>query len=175
MEKLRRLWSALLLCALCVPAALAQPEQGKVYNLRNVAQAKSLFMPSMISLGTTTTNESTRNQQWYVETVEGGTFTLRNLQTGRYVQGHNESSQRWTPASEPVALEYVATDNGYAIRQSGHTGRYAYLHADGSGNPVSWEYTGNNNSLWSFNEVAYEAPTLELRRLRAIRASIRKR
>ncbi|MBQ2122693.1 MAG: M60 family metallopeptidase [Bacteroidaceae bacterium] len=161
MKKLRRLWSALMLCALFVPAVLAQPEQGKVYNLKNVAKGTSLFMPSMISLGTTTTNESTRNQQWYVETIEGEKFTLRNLQTGRYVQGHNESSQRWTPASAPVELEYVATDNGYAIRQSGHTGHYAYLHADGSGNPVSWEYTGNNNSLWSFNEVAYDAATLE--------------
>ncbi len=160
MRKLRLLWSVLLLCVLSVPAALAQPEQGKVYNLKNVGKNRSLAMLNYWSLASSTPDDNARNQHWYVETMSGDVLTLRNLQTGYYVQGNNSSSNAWKPSATPVQLTCTRVGDGFAFRQSEHGDNYAYLHLDGSNNPVSWE-SSNSNTQWTLAEVSYDEATLQ--------------
>ena len=135
--------------------SVAQPQSGKVYNLKNVGRGNSLGITSLFKVIGVTTNEDDLSQQWYVESVSGSTFTLRNLVSGFYLQGNNSTSGAWTLVSAKVDLEYTNDSGAFAIRQSDHTNTHGYLHIDGSGNAVSWTYSGNNNTRWQFEEVSY--------------------
>ena len=141
--------------------SVAQPESGKVYNLKNVGKGNSLGITSLFKVIAVTTNEDDLSQQWYVESVSGKTFSMRNLASGFYLQGNNSTSGAWTLVSAKVDLEYTNDSDAFAIRQSGHTNTHGYLHIDGSGNAVSWEYSGNNNTRWQFEEVSYTQDQLD--------------
>ena len=144
-----------LLCFVISLFSVAQPESGKVYNLKNVGKGNSLGITSLFKVIAVTTNKDDLSQQWYVESVSGSTFTLRNLASGFYLQGNNSASGAWTLVPAKVDLEYTNDSGAFAIRQSDHTDTYNYLHIDGSGNAVSWTYSENNNTLWQFEEVSY--------------------
>ena len=150
-----------LLCLVISLVSVAQPESGKVYNLKNVGKGNSLGITSLFKVIGVTTNKDDLSQQWHVESVSGSTFTLRNLASGFYLQGNNSTSSAWTLVSAKVDLEYTNDSDAFAIRQSGHTNTYGYLHIDGYGNAVSWEYSGNNNTRWQFEEVSYTQDQLD--------------
>ena len=141
--------------------SVAQPESGKVYNLKNVGKGNSLGITSLFKVIAVTTNEDDLSQQWYVESVSGSTFSMRNLASGFYLRGNNSTSGAWTLVSAKVDLEYTNDSDAFAIRQSAHTNNYGYLHINGSGNAVSWAYSGNNNTLWQFEEVSYTQDQLD--------------
>lgn len=144
-----------LLCFVISLFSVAQPEAGKVYNLKNVGKGNSLGITSLFKVIGVTTNKDDLSQQWYVESVSGSMFTLRNLASGFYLQGNNSTSGAWNLVSAKVDLEYTNDSGAFAIRQSDHTNTHGYLHIDGSGNAVSWTYSENNNTLWQFTEVSY--------------------
>ena len=147
-----------LLSLFCLALSLlsaAQPEAGKVYNLKNVSKGSSLGITNLLKVIGVTTNEDDLSQQWYVESVSGAAFSLRNMCSGLYLQGHNAASNAWTLVPAKVDLEYTSVSDAFAVRQSGHSNGYAYLHIDGSGNAVSWSYSNDSNTLWQFNEVKY--------------------
>ena len=131
----------------------AKLENGKVYNFVNVGKGNSLTLNQSMQVYGSATNQSSKAQLWYVQSVNGTSFQLRNLSNGKYLQGNNTTSGAWTVTDDAVTLEYTTTDKGYAIRQNGHSNSYGYLHIDGSNNAVSWTYNGNDNTLWTFNEV----------------------
>ena len=131
----------------------AQLENGKVYNFVNVGKGNSLTLNQSMQVYGSATNQSSKAQLWYVQSVNGTSFQLRNLSNGKYLQGNNTTSGAWTVTDDAVTLEYTTTDKGYAIRQNGHSNSYGYLHIDGSNNAVSWTYNGNDNTHWTFNEV----------------------
>ena len=135
--------------------SVAQPESGKVYNLKNVGKGNSLGITNLFKVIAVATNKDDLSQQWYVESVEDSTFSMRNLASGKYLQGNNSTSSSWTLVDGTVTLDFTKDSDAFAIRQSGHTNTYGYLHFDGSGNAVSWSYSGNNNTLWQFEEVPY--------------------
>lgn len=144
-----------LFCLALSQLSAAQPEAGKVYNLKNVNKDSSLGITNLLKVIGVTTNEDDLSQQWYVESVSGAAFSLRNMCSGLYLQGHNAASNAWTLVPAKVDLEYTSVSDAFAIRQSGHSNGYAYLHIDGSGNAVSWSYSNDSNTLWQFNEVKY--------------------
>lgn len=144
-----------LLCLVISLVSVAQPESGKVYNLKNVGKGNSLGITSLFKVIGVTTNKDDLSQQWYVESVSGSTFSMRNLASGFYLQGNNSRSGTWNLVSAKVDLEYTSVSGAFAIRQSDHTDTHGYLHIDGSGNAVSWTYFENNNTLWQFEEVPY--------------------
>lgn len=150
-----------LLCLVISLFSVAQPQSGKVYNLKNVGKGNSLGITSLFKVIGVTTNEDDLSQQWYVESVSGSTFTLRNLASGFYLKGNNSTSGAWNLVSAKVDLEYTNDSGAFAIRQSGHTNTHGYLHIDGYGNAVSWEYSGNNNTRWQFEEVSYTQEKLD--------------
>ena len=144
-----------LLCFVISLFSVAQPQSGKVYNLKNVGKGNSLGITSLFKVIGVTTNKDDLSQQWYVESVSGSTFTLRNLASGFYLKGNNSTSGAWNLVSAKVDLEYTNDSDAFAIRQSDHPNTHGYLHIDGSGNAVSWTYSENNNTLWQFTEVPY--------------------
>lgn len=150
-----------LLCFVISLFSVAQPEAGKVYNLKNVGKGNSLGITSLFKVIAVATNEDDLSQQWYVESVSGAAFSLRNMCSGLYLQGHNVASNAWTLVPAKVDLEYTSVSDAFAIRQSGHTNAYGYLHIDGSGNAVSWTYAGNDNTRWQFEEVSYTQDQLD--------------
>lgn len=131
----------------------AQLENGKVYNFVNVGKGNSLTLNQSMQVYGSATNQSSKAQLWYVQSVNETSFQLRNLSNGKYLQGNNTTSGAWTVTDDAVTLEYTTTDKGYAIRQNGHSNSYGYLHIDGSNNAVSWTYNSNDNTHWTFNEV----------------------
>ena len=141
--------------------SVAQPQSGKVYNLKNVGKGNSLGITSLFKVIAVTTNKDDLSQQWYVESVSESTFSMRNLASGFYLRGNNSTSGAWTLVSAKVDLEYTNDSDAFAIRQSAHTNNYGYLHINGSGNAVSWAYSGNNNTLWQFEEVSYTQDQLD--------------
>ncbi len=140
--------------------AMAQPQKGKVYNLKNVGYDKSLSMSELLAAVAMTTNNDDLAQQWLVTSASGETFSLLNLASGMYLKGNNNTSSAWTLTSDEVTLTYTVVSGNYAIRQQGHTNGYGYMHIDASQNAVSWE-PNNNNSQWTFNEISYTADELE--------------
>ena len=151
-----------LLCFVISLFSVAQPQSGKVYNLKNVGKGNSLGITSLFKVIGVTMNEDDLSQQWYVESVEDdNSFSMRNLASGKYLQGNDNTSSSWTLVDSKVSLDFTEVSGNYAIRQSGHTNNYGYLHIDGSGNAVSWEYSGNNNTLWQFEEVSYTQDELD--------------
>ena len=142
------------LCLLISVFAMAQPQAGKVYNLKNVGKGNSLGISNMQKVIAVTTDANDVSQQWYVESVSGTTFSLRNMMSGLYLKGHESASNNWTLVANKVDLECTSTSGAFAIRQSEHSGTHAYLHIDGSGNAVSWE-PSNQNTQWKFEEVSY--------------------
>ena len=140
--------------------AMAQPQKGKVYNLKNVGYDKSLSMSELLAAVAMTTNNDDLAQQWLVTSASGETFSLLNLASGMYLKGNNSTSSAWTLSSDEVTLTYTVVSGNYAIRQQGHTNGYGYMHIDASQNAVSWE-PNNNNSQWTFNEISYTADELE--------------
>ena len=147
-----------LFCLSMALLAMAQPQEGKVYNLKNVGKNNSLGMSNTMKGIAVATNTEDLAQLWYVESTDA--FSLRNLASGMYLKGHNSASNAWTLVTTEVELEFTTATNGYAIREKGHTGTHAYLHIDGSGNAVSWEHTSNTNSQWLFNEVSFSEDEL---------------
>lgn len=151
-----------LLCFVISLFSVAQPQSGKVYNLKNVGKGNSLGITSLFKVIAVTTNKDDLSQQWYVESVEDdNSFSMRNLASGKYLQGNDNTSSSWTLVDSKVSLDFTEVSGNYAIRQSRHTNNYGYLHIDGSGNAVSWEYSGNNNTLWQFEEVSYTQDELD--------------
>lgn len=142
------------LCLLISVFAMAQPQAGKVYNLKNVGKGNSLGISNMQKVIAVTTDAKDVSQQWYVESVSGTTFSLRNMMSGLYLKGHESASNNWTLVANKVDLECTSTSGAFAIRQSEHSGTYAYLHIDASGNAVSWE-PSSQNTQWKFEEVSY--------------------
>lgn len=116
-----------LLCLVISLVSVAQPQSGKVYNLKNVGKGNSLGITSLFKVIGVTTNEDDLSQQWYVESVSGSTFTLRNLASGFYLQGNNSTSGAWNLVSAKVDLEYTNDSGAFAIRQSEHTDTYIII------------------------------------------------
>ena len=140
--------------------AMAQPQKGKVYNLKNVGYDKSLSMSELLAAVAMTTNNDDLAQQWLVTSASGETFSLLNLASGMYLKGNNNTSSAWTLTSDEVTLTYTVVSGNYAIRQQGHTSTHAYMHIDASQNAVSWE-PNHTTSQWTFNEISYTADELE--------------
>lgn len=108
----------------------AQLENGKVYNFVNVGKGNSLTLNQSMQVYGSATNQSSKAQLWYVQSVNGTSFQLRNLSNGKYLQGNNTTSGAWTVTDDAVTLEYTTTNKGYAIRQNGHSNSHGYLHID---------------------------------------------
>lgn len=150
----------MLLLLLVVIAAKAQLSDGKVYNFVNVGKATSMSIAAngVIVSGT---DQSNYSQLWYAAS-DGGGFTLRNLGNGRYLKSPNATSGAWSTVKEKDAnciFTASPVSGNYAIRVTGNSGGYNYMHADGSNNIVCWE-SSNNNSQWTMKVVGIDAAAL---------------
>ena len=150
----------LLLLLLVAITVKAQLSDGKVYNFVNVGKATSMSIAAN-GVNVTGTDRSNYSQLWYAAS-EGSGFTLRNLGNGRYLKSPNATSGAWSTVKEKDAnciFTASSVSGNYAIRVTGNTGGYNYMHADGSNNIVCWE-SSNNNSQWAMNVVSISAATL---------------
>lgn len=157
-KRLRTLMLMLLVCMV----AKAQLENGKVYNFVSVGKNQSMSIIKMSNVGVTATDTDDYSQLWYAS-AKGSGFTLRNLASGHYLKSPNKTSNAWTIVKEQDAnCVFSSTKIGenYAIRVTGNSGSYNYMHADGSNNIVCWE-NSNQNSQWKMNVVEISNEVLD--------------
>lgn len=149
-----RTFKSILLLLLITVTAKAQLSDGKVYNFVCVGKGASMSITSMGGVNVTNTNQSSYAQLWYAVSENGG-YTLRNLGNGRYLQSPNSTSSAWTTVKEKDAncvFSLTSVGSNYAIRVTGNTGGYNFMHADGGNNVVCWE-NSNPNTQWTIQMV----------------------
>ena len=150
----------LLLLLLMAITAKAQLSNGMVYNFVNVGKGSSMSIAAN-GVIVSDTDQSNYSQLWYAAS-DGNGFTLRNLGNGRYLKSPNATSEAWTTVKEKDAnciFTASAVGGNYAMRVTGNSGGYNYMHADGSNNIVCWE-SSNNNSQWTMKVVGIDAAAL---------------
>lgn len=161
MYHFKRLRALMLMLLVCV-AVKAQLENGKVYNFVNAEKNLSMSVVRMSGVGVTDTDMDDYSQLWYA-TAKGSGFVLRNLASGRYLMSPNKTSNAWTIVKEQDAncvFSCTKIGENYAIRVTGNSGSYNYMHADGSNNIVCWE-SSNPNSQWKMNVVEISNEVLD--------------
>ena len=135
---------------------------GKVYNIVNVGNSgQSMAAVGVEKSAIAATDVSDYSQLWYVGSgTADGSYTLRNLGNGRYLQGAGTSAC-WEFATEPANLYYVAAGSYYTFSSSNDSGGYNNMHYSASqGMVVGWT-TGASATQWTFNEVEIDAAALE--------------
>lgn len=161
MNHMQRLKALVLTLLVCI-AAKAQLENGKVYNFVNAEKKLSMAISKTSSVVVTDTDLTDYSQLWYAA-KKGSGYTLRNLASGRYLKSPNATSNAWSVVREQDAnCVFSATKIGdnYAIRVTGNSGSYNFMHADGGNAIVCWE-SSNKNSQWTMSVVEVSNETLE--------------
>lgn len=159
MYHLRKLKSLLLLLLVAVTAK-AQLSDGKVYNFVSVGKGTSMSITANDVI-VTLPDERKYSQLWYAAS-EGNGFTLRNLANGHYLKSPNATSEAWSTVKvkdENCIFTATPVGGNYAMRVTGNSGGYNYMHADGGNTIVCWE-SSNANSQWTMNVVNIDAATL---------------
>lgn len=124
-------------------SALAQLEDGKVYNFVNVANSNSsMAISGFDDVSITTTNTSDYVQLWYAIVNEDETYSLRNMSDGRYLRSSNSTSARWTMVEsidDNCKFHCYSTSDGHTLRASNTSDGYHYMHyGAGQGKVVCW-------------------------------------
>lgn len=147
---LTRKWQEVLKTMLFIGAlichgnsALAQLEDGKVYNFVNVANSNSsMAISGFDDVSIATTNTSDYVQLWYAIVNEDETYSLRNMSDGRYLRSSNSKSARWTMVEsidDNCKFHCYSTSNGHTLRASNTSDGYHYMHyGAGQGKVVCW-------------------------------------
>lgn len=147
---LARKWQKVLKIMLFIGAlichgntALAQLENGKVYNFVNVANSNSsMAISGFDDVSITTTNTSDYVQLWYAIVNEDETYSLRNMSDGRYLRSSNSTSARWTMVEsidDNCKFHCISTSDGHTLRASNTSDGYHYMHyGAGQGKVVCW-------------------------------------
>ena len=151
----------ILLSLLCVSNASAQITVGKVYNFRNVQYGKSMTASGAEKTIVSDTDLSDKAQLWYVGAVGSGTYTLRNLSNGLYLQS-NGSGTRWEFVDDAASAKlYMLTVNGNMTfsRSGNNYGRDKMHYGEGNGCVVGWEIDAQATQ-WTATEVSMEPAEL---------------
>lgn len=157
---------SVLLSSLGISDAWAQLVGGKVYCFENLGnEGKSLVITNSTNLTIATTNVADYKQQWYVETVADGVFTLRNLLNGKYLKSPNATSNHdWTTVETIDAnckFHCVKAGEGYSLRASNTSDGYHFMHyGAGTNDIVCWTTNDATASHWRIIETTYTTEEL---------------
>lgn len=161
---------AVLLLSLVSSSAWAQEtteislEAGKVYNFKSVGYSgKSMASIDLDRTAIADTDLEDYTQLWYVGegTVEG-TYTLRNLANGLYLQGAG-SGTKWPFVGNPSNLYYLAVGSGFSMTaNSGKnpTQQYWMHYGSGNGCVVGWDANAGATQ-WIVEEVTFSDEDLQ--------------
>lgn len=161
---------AVLLLSLVSSSAWAQEtteislEVGKVYNFKSVGYSgKSMASIDLDRTAIADTDLEDYTQLWYVGegTVEG-TYTLRNLANGLYLQGAG-SGTKWPFVENPSNLYYLAVGSGFSMTaNSGKnpTQQYWMHYGSGNGCVVGWDANAEATQ-WIVEEVTFSDDELQ--------------
>ena len=124
-------------------SALAQLEDGKIYNFVNVANNNSsMAISGFDDVSIATTNPSDYVQLWYAIVNEDETYSLRNMSDGRYLRSSNSTSVRWTMVEsidDNCKFHCISTSDGHTLRASNTSDGHHYMHyGAGQGKVVCW-------------------------------------
>ena len=127
------------------------PEAGKFYVIEcpifKAAQGVSKGLNG--TSGWNTIDLTDTNYYWSVE-VKDGTYALKNLKTGTYLNGTSMSeSAAYAKLAYLGEQQFNIVVNGTTVHANGHNGG-----AGTSGNLVSWAGSANSASAWMFIEKA---------------------
>ena len=136
---------------------------GKVYNFKNVEYEKSMAAVGLEKTAIDDTDLEDYTQLWYVgKGSETGTYTLRNLGNGLYLQGAG-SGTKWPFVEQPSNLYYQTAGSGFSLTANSgkNAGSQYWMHyGAGNGCVVGWEANAKA-SQWTVEEVAIDAQALQ--------------
>lgn len=163
MNHYQRIKSLLLLLVMAA-SAMAQIENGKVYNFVNVGNnTQSLVVASNNRVSIAATDHTDFNQLWYVSKNSDNSYSLRNLGSGRYLRSSNNASVMWTMVNEIDAnckFSCTTAGSGYTFRATNTHDWWHYMHYGANeGKVVGWE-SGAEASQWTITTVSVSNETL---------------
>ena len=151
----------IMLSLLCVSNASAQITVGKVYNFQNVNYGSSMTASGTDKAVISDTDINDKAQLWYVGDGGNGTYTLRNLNNGYYLQG-NGTSKLWgfvRDASEAKLYMFTAGEN-MTFGPTGDQSSWNKMHYGGNeGYVVGWEINAQATQ-WTAREVSMDPAEL---------------
>lgn len=164
-QKLKGLFLLLIVSV----SAKAQIENGKVYNFVNVGNAtKSMVIASNNGVTVTDTDTDDYNQLWYVSRHDDGSYSLRNLGSGRYLRSSNASSVRWTMVKEvepSCKFSCVSLGSNYysLLATNSPYGEYGshYMHYGENQNTVVCWSADAAATQWTISEVSVDRDVLD--------------
>ena len=145
------------------PTVLSTLVVGKVYNFKNVEYGKSMASVGTEKTAIADTDLTDYTQLWYVgEGSVTGTYTLRNLGNGLYLQGGGQGS-KWPFVDEPSNLYYQTAGTGFSMTANSECNAasgYWMHYGSGNGCVVGWNANAGA-SQWVATEVEISANELQ--------------
>ena len=130
-------------------------EAGKVYNFKNVEYGKSMASVGTEKTAIADTDLTDYTQLWYVgEGSVDGTYTLRSLGNGLYLQG-NGAGSKWPFVEQASNLYHATAGDGFSMTASSEKNPASgYWMHYGAGNycVVGWD-ANSTASQWLATEV----------------------
>lgn len=146
-------------------SCLNMPEAGKLYRIVNCYTEynnKQSVEKAMYANGTTPywANDATDNLAycWAVAPMGDGTYSIRNLNNGQYIQATNAMGSSATGLN----LVWLAAGQ-FNIKKGNESAFHTNGHNNGagvSGNIVGWNGGANSASSWKFEEMTVGATNL---------------
>ena len=109
---------------------------------------KGLVVDADGSLGWNTIDLTNKNHYWVPTKVDGATIALKNLGTGKFLNGTGLADEAVDATVKPLGLgQYNIVSNNTTVHANNHSSG-----SGSSGNIVHWNTGVNNASAWRFNE-----------------------
>ncbi len=162
---LTALWCMAMMALPTSAASFSEPSTAKIYRIWNASYTSHVMFENTgnHTLNATTTVSSTDySQLWLLEKVEGieNGYTLRNVQTGRYVQKVTQNETQYPTGNNPYTFLVVKNTHRtdaecYNLLHSAD--RQWSMHEASGQRIVRWYPTSgsekNHPSEWKFEEV----------------------
>lgn len=130
-------------------------EAGKVYNFKNVEYGKSMASVGTEKTAIADTDLTDYTQLWYVgEGSVDGTYTLRSLGNGLYLQG-NGAGSKWPFVEQASNLYHATAGDGFSMTASSEknpASGYWMHYGAGNYSVVGWD-ANSTASQWLATEV----------------------
>ncbi|WP_295096455.1 family 43 glycosylhydrolase [uncultured Fibrobacter sp.] len=146
------------------------PIRDGVYRIK--ARHSGLSLEDAASAVIQMDSEESESQLWALRRIDGYTYTLRNIETGKYLsfgKGNLLDSARTVDAENRIVIENFNVDDGYRLyadTASEYLGDVLNISTEAGMPLVVWKQTGTQNQSFKFeymgDESAYSSSSVEV-------------
>ena len=146
------------------------PIKDGVYRIK--ARHSGLSLEDAASAVIQMDSEESESQLWALKRIDGYTYTLRNIETGKYLsfgKGNLLDTARTVVAENRIVIENFNVDDGYRLyadTASEYLGDVLNISTEAGMPLVVWKQTGTQNQSFKFeymgDESAYSSSSVEV-------------